>query len=97
MNTHWLPLSLSRCGYCQVPFTVILKTEELALDMKFVGQMSGVNLTSQTVENPSKGPSSSMKQSREYLSRLDSQARAELYQVYKVDFEMFQYSPDGYY
>ena len=34
---------------------------------------------------------------REYLSRIDQKTFTDLIEVYRVDFEMFQYSPEGYY
>ena len=89
--------SLSRCGFCSVPLTVIAKTEELEEDMRYIGQMAGVNLTSKTVKNPSSGGTSSLELTRKYFSRLDEKAVRELERVYRLDFEMFQYSPEGYY
>ena len=97
MMMMMMMISLSRCGFCSVPLTVIAKTEELEEDMRYIGQMAGVNLTSQTVKNPSSGGTSSLELTRKYFSRLDKKAVRELERVYRVDFEMFQYSPEGYY
>ena len=65
--------------------------------MKYIGQMAEAKLKSSTVENPSHGVTSSSQQAREYLSRLDDETFAGLMEVYKIDFEMFLYSPEGYY
>ena len=90
---------------------VIAKTEELAEDMRYIGQMAGVNLTSQTgddiwgervplilivVKNPSSGRTSSSDLTRRYFSSLDEKAVRDLEEVYKVDFEMFNYTMDKY-
>ena len=50
-----------------------------------------------TVKNPSQRATSSSEQTRQYLRRLDNKTIIELIEVYKIDFEMFQYSPEGYY
>ena len=80
-------------------FTVIAKTEDLNEDMKFIGQMVNVSFTASLgddeilVKNPSKGT----KSTQDYLSLLDKKTLSKLISIYKPDFEMFQYSPEGYY
>ena len=80
-------------------FTVIAKTEDLNEDMKFIGQMVNVSFTASLgddeilVKNPSKGT----KSTQDYLSLLDKKTLSKLINIYKPDFEMFQYSPEGYY
>ena len=80
-------------------FTVIAKTEDLNEDMKFIGQMVNVSFTASLgddeilVKNPSKGT----KSTQDYLSLLDKNTLSKLINIYKPDFEMFQYSSEGYY
>ena len=38
-----------------------------------------------------------MEQAREYLSSLDNRTLTDLIEVYRLDFEMFQYSTEEYY
>ena len=42
LDRHWMPL-VSRCAYCQVPYTVVAKVETLAEDLKFIGKLTSVN------------------------------------------------------
>ena len=48
-------------------------------------------------KNRSKGEKSTSEVAKEYLSRIDNKTLTDLLEVYRVDFEMFQYSPKGYY
>ena len=67
--------------------------------MKFIGQKVNVSFTASLgdeeilVKNPSKGT----KSTQDYLSLLDKNTLSKLINIYKPDFEMFQYSPEGYY
>ena len=91
---------------------VIAKTEQLFEDMNFIGQMANITFTSSLgdnvlffeiitnyknililVKNPSKGDRSTF----DYLSQLDKKTLKKIIKMYEPDFEMFQYSPDGYY
>ena len=49
------------------------------------------------VKNPSQRANSSSERTRQYLRKLDNKTMMELIEVYQIDFEMFQYSPEGYY
>ena len=41
MDSHWLPF-ISRCGYCNIPYTVIARAENIAEDQKYIGHMANV-------------------------------------------------------
>ena len=41
MNGHWKPF-ISRCWYCDIPYTIIVKAETLAEDQKYLGLMANV-------------------------------------------------------
>jgi len=90
VNVHWRPFYLSPCGFCELPFTVIAKTENLKNDMKFIGQVANLNFTTSIVKNQHKRE----KSTRDYLSLLDNKTLSQLIKVYQPDFEMFQYSPE---
>ena len=51
----------------------------------------------QSDENRGRGDKSTSELAREYLSRIDQKTFTDLIEVFRVDFEMFQYSPEGYY
>ena len=41
LNYHWRPF-ISRCGYCDVPYNIIVKTETLQEDQKYLGLLANV-------------------------------------------------------
>ena len=92
---------------------VIVKTEELRKDMKFIGQMARVKfITSLGEDNvlqlkdfdvwflflvvSVKNQNQRDRSTGEYLSQLDKKTRTALIEVYKKDFEMFQYNIEEY-
>ena len=44
LNNHWRPF-ISRCGYCDVPYTAIARAETLTEDMEFMGMMANVTFS----------------------------------------------------
>jgi len=93
-NNHWKPY-ISRCGYCEIPYKIIAKAETFAEDQKYIGRLANVNFT--TLEKHVSSGGSTKSLSEKYFSQLDLETVVKLYQVYKVDFQMFGYSPDKYY
>ena len=81
---------ITGCDYCTVPYTVIGRLETMEEDLLYIGQMAGVQFRLEKM-NPSSGGSTSDK-AREYFSQLDREVVLQLYELYKVDFEMFGYS-----
>ena len=41
LDKHWMPF-ISRCGYCDIPYTVIATAENIAEDQKYIGHMANV-------------------------------------------------------
>ena len=93
VDTHWLPL-ISRCGHCSIPYTVVGKLETIQQDLFFIGRMVGVNFSSSATNPSSGGNTSSL--AMEYFSKLDKEVVKQLYSSYRMDFELFGYSPNGY-
>jgi len=94
IDKHWRPF-ISRCGYCDLPYRVIAKAENFQDDQRFIGDLAGVQLDKVETHHSSGG--STRQLSKEYFSMLDTHTVNRLYNLYKVDFEMFGYSPDLYY
>ena len=92
-NAHWLPY-VSKCSLCSFDFTAVGKLENMQEDIHFIGKVAGVELES-IVTNPSSGGSTS-ELARKYFSQLDKEDVEKLFQLYKMDFEMFGYSPNLY-
>ena len=41
MNVHWKPF-ISRCGYCDIAYNIIVKAETIAEDQKYLGLMANI-------------------------------------------------------
>jgi len=94
LDKHWKPF-ISRCGYCDMPYKVIAKAENFADDQKFIGRLA--NVTFQKIESHKSSGGDTKSLAKKYFSDLDLDTVKDLYEIYKVDFEMFGYSPDIYF
>jgi len=94
IDRHFRPF-ISRCGYCDVPYKVISKSENFSEDLKYLGHLSNVTFPNNEFHVSSGGNTRNLAQ--KYFSELDLKTVQELYKVYQVDFEMFGYSPDIYF
>lgn len=93
MNPHWRPY-LSRCAYCSINYTVISKLESLKEDLTFLGQLVGHTFHHRE-ENASGGDTKD-ERARVYFSQLQRDVVLELYELFRVDFEMFGYDAKEY-
>jgi len=91
LDKHWRPF-ISRCGYCDVPYSIIVKAENYLVDQKFLGKMA--NVTFAELESHVSSGGSTRSLAKKYFAELETNMVKKLYQIYKIDFEMFQYSPD---
>ena len=41
LNYHWRPF-ISRCGYCDIPYNIIVKAETIQEDQKYLGLLANV-------------------------------------------------------
>ena len=93
MDVHYRPF-ISRCAYCSVPYAVISKAETFEEDKRFIGKMAGIQFEDIQVHKSSGGGTKEL--ARKYFGLLDRKTVDQLYEFYKVDFEMFGYSPEVY-
>ena len=83
------------CFYCDVQYDVIGRLEEYDEDMLYIAIKQ--NLTSimqdlREVRNKTlKKKESSSLRILEYMSQISHEARKKLFELYKIDFEMFEY------
>ena len=110
-DKHWKPF-ISRCGYCDIPYKVIAKAENFAEDQKFIGKLANIDFKPfgkyihiffcqfiwifLVATHVSSGGGTN-ELARKYFSQLRLNTVKKLYKIYKVDFEMFGYSPQWYY
>jgi len=93
LDKHWKPF-ISRCGYCDAPYNFIVKAESFRQDQKFLGKMANVTFAETESHVSSGGSTKSL--AKKYFSELKTNTVKKLYHLYKVDFQLFQYSPDLY-
>jgi len=94
LDKHWKPF-ISRCGYCDIPYKVIAKAENFAEDQKFIGKLANIDFKPLATHVSSGGSTKEL--AKKYFSQLSLDMVKKLYRIYKVDFEMFGYSPQLYY
>ena len=87
---HWRPY-ISQCGYCDVDYSVVGRLERMDGVVGRVERIAGLQLGGRTgQQNPGMG-SRAANLTSQYFSQLDKVTVNMLYQLYKVDFEMFGY------
>ena len=86
----------SNCFYCHVKYDVIGRLEDFSDDVLYIALKQ--NLTSLLPElskthRKSKGMSSSDNKVEHYMSQLSDHHRKKLFELYKLDFDLFGYDP----
>jgi hypothetical protein len=94
-DDHWIPYYLF-CTPCLIDYDVIIQFETLQEDVQLLlnllGESSGPLRKHSTTVGRSK-----TELIKSYYSRLDRETILKLHEKYKIDFELFGYSIDGYY
>jgi chondroitin 4-sulfotransferase 11 len=96
LDMHWTPIT-NFCTPCQVKFDVIIKFETLDDDQRYLIEKAGLNKVGIRPEhkNPGKGKhtNETLRNSFAELSKLQVKG---LYEIFKYDFEIFDYSPEPF-
>ena len=102
MDVHWRPY-VDRCDYCSFNYTVIVKLETFAKDEERISAMAGLvpsgtenrNSRLKKVEDGGApgGQQTTAELTRAYFRKLPKKYIKALYDIYKIDFEMFGYDP----
>ncbi len=98
---------LCRCAYCDVPYDVIGKLESFDEDFRLIVRDAGledalsmgsdVRLNELTKKDrDQEGRKKEHERTVRYLQQLDFVRRARIYELYRMDFEMFGYSANDY-
>lgn len=93
-NDHWVPYWL-HCHMCEMEYDIIGKMETIKDDMEFIAEKSGLAATNITLPWTNRR-NSSEDTSLQYFQTLSVNQVVELYRVYKIDFQMFNYKVDRY-
>ncbi len=107
IDRHWKPYT-ANCAPCKVEYDIIGKLETFDDDTRHIFHLT--NLTSMISMkeagkrlNPSRkrlsqhdGRSEGEQKGLKYFSELSKHQKEELYDLYRLDFELFGYSPEPY-
>lgn len=93
-DEHWAPYFMG-CSPCHIPYNFIGHFETLYWDMHLLANQT--KLVKQWDDPTDYFQSSTyMEVSKKYYSLVDRDILRKVYQRYKLDFDMFGYSPDEY-
>lgn len=105
-NEHWRPY-YAHCDYCDIKYDMIGRLETMEADLKYLAYMNNItflltNESSSYHVHPSGGhryaPSKKLSDAEkdkkviDYFSQLSATQLDNLYDMYRLDFEMFGYS-----
>ena len=104
MNKHVKPF-VERCQYCKIPYDVIGRIETFDEDVKYIimkNKLEDVLPLEETLglhknEHGKNTTEERERHSLELFSELDKQEIQQLYEIYKMDFEMFRYNVSAYF
>ena len=99
INQHWRPY-LSKCSYCDVNYDVIGRLESWNDDLDYIILKRGLEnvLPLQKAKNSHYHPTkqNTSKMTKEYFSMLSKKQKEDLYHMFRIDFELFNYDPEIY-
>ena len=99
INRHWRPFGF-RCSYCDINYDLIGRMETWNDDLNYIIRKRGLQkvLPLQKADNlhfhASKQNTEQM--TKEYFSKLSRKQKEDLYHMFRMDFEMFNYDPKMY-
>lgn len=99
INEHWQPFA-SRCSFCDIDYDLIGQMETWSEDFNYIVRKNKLenilkleNDTSKKY-HPTKGDTQQM--TKKYFSKISKKQGEDLYKMYRMDFQMFQYDPNPY-
>ncbi|KAJ8245386.1 hypothetical protein GJAV_G00270200 [Gymnothorax javanicus] len=94
LNEHWETV-LSLCHPCHIHYDLVGKYETLEEDSNYVLRLAGVD---ERLRFPSyaKATRTTDQMAAEFFRNISSRLQAQLYQLYRLDFLMFNYSTPTY-
>ena len=102
INEHWKPAYM-HCNFCQIDYNVVGRIEKFEEYLDYIKQSTNLNLSVIHMHPSGAHTISKKKQKldkkikvRNYLSTLSSKQRTDLYNMFKIDFELFDYKEEEY-
>ena len=95
-DDHWIPYYLY-CTPCSVRYNAVAKFETIRPDQEYILKMGGIaHLIKSKWRHMTKGkPTKTV--AKKYFSTITIEQARKLYEKYKFDFELFDYSPENYF
>ena len=90
MDNHIRPL-WSSCPFCAIDFDIIGQLEDYEEDEKFIVEKLDLDLPLGVHKNDASGRKSKSEKRNEFFSELSIELTQKIFNVYKLDFEMFGY------
>jgi hypothetical protein len=90
MDNHIRPL-WSSCPFCAIDFDIIGQLEDYEEDEKFIVEKLDLDLPLGVHKNDAPGKKSKGEKRKEFFSELSTELTQKIFNVYKLDFEMFGY------
>ncbi|XP_018009857.1 carbohydrate sulfotransferase 12-like [Hyalella azteca] len=90
-NNHWRPFFLV-CGVCDLSYEYIVKMETWSDDLRYLLPKFHIEFEDQSYGDILNSTAIYF----EYFKTLPESLILQLYEIYKIDFELFGYSMDGY-
>ena len=95
-NVHWEPY-ITACGYCSYNYTYISKIETFKEDRnKILKIIKAPKLDDNDPHGNFKAGEHIGDLTKKYFSEISKEEAQILYEIYQVDFEMFDYDPKLY-
>ena len=98
INIHWKSFA-SECSYCNIKYDVIGRMETFDEDVKYIMKKSNLEsiFSMKSIKKLHSSKHKSNKMTQKYFSQLTKGQVNELYNMYKMDFEMFGYDAKNYF
>ena len=98
INEHWMPYA-SRCSFCDVDYDLIGRMETWSKDLNYIIRKKGLEnvlALDNANETLHSTTGNTQKMTKSYFSQLTKKQGEDLYNMYHMDFEMFNYDPKTY-
>ena len=93
MNQHWMPLD-NVCSFCALNYSLVSSMETFGEDYARVSKLLGVEvLEKEKEQHVHTAPASIQNVTAAHFALVPQDVVQRINQVYKLDFEMFDYNP----
>ncbi|XP_052888569.1 carbohydrate sulfotransferase 11-like [Anopheles moucheti] len=94
-DLHWRPIN-DLCTPCLARYDSIIKMETFGQDLAYLSNRTQLHQKIKSVHMNHSRRDSLSRLMEKYFSQLTKKQYEDLYEIYRIDFELFQYSPDKY-